>query len=554
MDDYIRTLKQAGFKGDISRDVAERDLHSHDASIYEIRPQLVIAPYDAGDVQIAVKAAHAHKTSHPTLSLTARGAGTDMSGGAVNDSVVMDFTKHMHGTGPVTSAAATVLPGTYYRDFEPETIKQDALMPAYPASRDYCTVGGMVNNDSGGEKSLQYGNVRNFVQSLRVVFADGVERDVRPLNVAQLRAKVAQRDFEGSVYRQLFAICERRYDLIRKHQPDVSKNTMGYNLAGVWDRERGIFDPTKLFTGSQGTLGITTDITFRLVPARRHSGLLILYLREIGHLGDIITEVLKHKPASFESFDDVTLGLALRHMGSFRERMSGGAYARMVAATLLDVPQLLTRRPKLVLMVEFNGSSETEVRMRIKRLHGAMAGKAARYEINGFEESASAGSSARFWAIRRASFSLLRQQVKDKHAAPFIDDLVVNPKHLQEFLPQLQKLIRRHKLFATIAGHMGDGNFHVIPLMQLEHEAERHKLAAAMRDVAELVLKYRGSLAGEHNDGMVRGPWLEQVYGPDMLALFKQTKRIFDPQNIFNPHKKTDADQAYADRHIRTHF
>lgn len=554
MDDLIRTLKQAGFKGDISRDVTERDRCSHDASIYEIRPQLVIAPYDAGDVQIAVKVVSILKPHHPGLSLTARSGGTDMSGGTVTESVVVDFARYMRGVGPVTTTAATALPGTYYRDFEPETLKQDAIMPTYPASRDYCTVGGMVNNDSGGEKSLQYGNTRNFVQSLRVVFADGVERDVRPLTVPQLRAKVSQRDFEGNIYRQIFGLCESRYDLIRRQQPQVSKNTMGYNLAGVWDRERGIFDMTKLFTGSQGTLGLTTDITFRLVPARRHTGLLIMYLRQIDHLGDIISEVLKHKPASFESFDDVTLGLALRHMGSFKELMSGPAFVRMVAATALDLPQLLTRRPKLVLMVEFNGSSETEVRMRIKRLHAAMAARSARYEINGFDEAATAGASARFWSIRRASFSLLRQQVKDKHAAPFIDDLVVNPKHLPEFLPQLQKLIKRHKLFATIAGHMGDGNFHVIPLMRLELESERHKLQTAMRDVAELVLKYRGSLAGEHNDGLVRGPWLERVYGPDMLALFKQTKHIFDPQGVFNPHKKTEADQAYADKHIRTHF
>jgi FAD/FMN-containing dehydrogenase len=109
-------------------------------------------------------------------------------------------------------------------------------------------------------------------------------------------------------------------------------------------------------------------------------------------------------------------------------------------------------------------------------------------------------------------------------------------------------------LLATVAGHMGDGNFHVIPLMKIEEDSERAKLRPAMKEVNELVLRYGGSLSGEHNDGMIRGPWIQQMYGTEMTKIFKELKHIFDPHNIFNPHKKTDADWDYSMRHIREHF
>jgi FAD/FMN-containing dehydrogenase len=130
----------------------------------------------------------------------------------------------------------------------------------------------------------------------------------------------------------------------------------------------------------------------------------------------------------------------------------------------------------------------------------------------------------------------------------------VPPAHLPEFLPQIRQIIKKYKLFATIAGHMGDGNFHIIPLMKIEDPKERAKLEPAMKEVNNLVLKYGGSVSGEHNDGMVRGPWLKDMYGDKVLGYMKEVKSIFDPQNIFNPHKKTDADWDFSFSHIREKF
>ena len=365
---------------------------------------------------------------------------------------------------------------------------------------------------------------------------------------------MAQGDFEGNIYKRIYDLCEANYDAIKTAEPRVSKNSMGYNLWSVWDRDTQVFNMQKLIVGSQGTLGLVTDITWRLVPYRKHNGLLVLFLKDVNKLGDLIPKILESKPATFESFDDQTLLLSIRFMPSFLKLLGPVKFIHLLITLIPDGLQLIHGIPKLILMVEFDGDTEHEVREKVHALHKKLGAHRARYEINGFEEDPTAAASEKFWIMRRRSFQLLRSKVKDKHTAPFIDDLIVNPEYMPTFLPELRAIIKKYKLFATIAGHMGDGNFHIIPLMKLEDPSERAKLLPCMKEVDELVLKYHGSLAGEHNDGLVRGPWLKQQFGEEILNLFKQTKAIFDPANIFNPHKKSDADWDYSFSHIRDHF
>ncbi|HVX23995.1 MAG TPA: FAD-binding oxidoreductase [Candidatus Saccharimonadales bacterium] len=554
MDDLLTGLKKAGFKGEYAQDPATLDFYSHDASMFELRPQLVVRPQDAKDVERLVKIVGSLRSQQPKLSLTARSAGTDMSGGAINDSVIVDFRAHFTAIEKITSDAAHVQPGVLYRDFEPETLKHGALMPSYPASRDLASVGGMVNNNSGGEKSLEFGKTEDFVTELKFVFADGVERTVKPLNKTELAKKMKQKDFEGHVYKQLFELCDAHYDQIKAAKPQVTKNSTGYNLWDVWNRETGVFDLTKLIVGAQGTLGFVTDIHFRLVPARKHSGLLVLFMKDIDDLGEVIPKVLEAKPATFESFDDQTLWLSIRFMPSFLKLLGWKKFIHLLITLIPDGLQLLRGIPKLIMMVEFNGDTEAEVRTKVRDLHRELKKHRARYEINGFEEDPTEGKSEKFWIMRRQSFNLLRSKVHDKHTAPFIDDLVVPPQYLTAFLPRLRKIIKKYGLFATIAGHMGDGNFHIIPLMKLEDPHDRRKILPAMKEVNNLVLQYHGSLSGEHNDGLVRGPWLETMYGSKMVRHFREAKNIMDPDGIFNPHKKANAKWEYSFGHIREHF
>lgn len=204
----------------------------------------------------------------------------------------------------------------------------------------------------------------------------------------------------------------------------------------------------------------------------------------------------------------------------------------------------------MILLIEFTGDSVDEVKQKIHTAKKDLS----RFKFSYMEEDDTEAASRKFWLMRRESFNLLRSKVKEKHTAPFIDDLVVPPARLSEFLPQLRGIIKKYNLLATIAGHLGDGNFHVIPLMKIEDPVERAKFEPAMKEVNTLVISYGGSVSGEHNDGLVRGPWLEQMYTPTVLGYMREIKELFDPQNIFNPHKKTDATWEYSFKHIREHF
>lgn len=538
------------FKGEVDTTQATRDFYSHDASLFELEPQVVAFPNDANDIKSVVNFVNKHKSTMPNLSITPRSRGTDMTGGAIGESIVLDISKHMNQLYDVASDAAHLQPGVLYRDFEVETLKKGSLLPSYPASRDLASVGGMVNNNSGGEKSLEYGKTDNFVTELKVILSDGNEYTVKPLNRGELNAKMDQDDFEGNLYRQTFELLDKHYDQIQAAAPHVTKDSTGYHLWNVWKRDTGIFDMTKMFIGAQGTLGIVTDIKVRLVPHAPHSGTLVCYMHTLDGLGDVIPAVLKHKPATFESFDDNTLWLSFKFFFLFIAKLGLWTWIKTALQLLPDGLMIARGVPKLILLIEFSGTTTDEVK---RKIHEAKL-DLKRFNFTYMEEDSTEAKSRKFWLMRRESFNLLRKKVKDKHTAPFIDDFVVPPAKLTEFLPKLRDIIKKYELFATIAGHMGDGNFHVIPLMKIEDPKERAKFEPAMKEVNTLVISYGGSVSGEHGDGLIRGPWLEQMYGPDVLGYMREVKHLFDPQNIFNPHKKTDATWDYSFSHIRKHF
>ncbi len=548
---HLKSDLQAILQGEVQNSAKIRDDFSHDASMFEVRPDVVVSPKNSSDIKAVVKYVSKNKSENPDLSITARSAGTDMSGGAIGESIILNMRKHFTNIHNVDSTSAHVQPGVLYRDFEAETLKHGALLPPFPASRDLCSVGGMVNNNSGGEKSLVYGKTEKFVDELSVIFADGNEYIVKPLNKHELDHKMSLQTFEGNVYKQVFDLVNKNYDEIKNAKPKVSKDSTGYHLWNIWDKETGIFDLTQAIIGAQGTLGIVTDIKFRLVNAPKHSGTLVIFMKKTDNLGNIINDVLRHKPATFEGFDNYTLMLSFKLFFYFHKKLGWWNTIKLGIQLIPDALLLLRGIPKMVLLVEFNADSPLEVS---KNVHELRVDLASYGNDMLFEEDETEAKARKFWIMRRESFNLLRQKVKDKHTAPFIDDLVVPPKHLSKFLPELRAILKKYKLLATIAGHYGDGNFHVIPLMKIEDPLERIKIEPVMKEVNELVMKYGGSLSGEHNDGMSRGPWLHQMYPPEIINHFKSLKSIFDAQNIFNPNKKTDADWEYSLSHIREHF
>ena len=537
-------------KGEVEDTPEIIEFYSHDASMLEMKPELVVSPMDSDDIKNLIKYVTTNKKSNPNLSITARSGGSCMVGGPINDSIIVDFTKHFNKTHEVSSTSARVDPGVYYRDFEPETLKHGALMPSFPASRELCTVGGMVSNNSGGEMSLRYGKTINFVDELKAVMVDGNEYTFGPLNRKQLDDKFKLKGFEGEIYRKTYELVNNHYDAIKAAKPHVSKNSMGYNLWDVWDREKEIFDMSKLLVGSQGALGLITDIKFRLQPVEKFTGVLVCFMKNTNELGEVINDVMKNKPISFESFDNYTLNLSIKFFPYFRKNLGWLGLAKLGISLIPDALVLMKGIPKIILLIEFSGDTQASVDEQIKNMHDQLK----KYKMQAIEEDSTPAKAWKFRIMRRESFNLLRKKVKDKHTAPFIDDLVVPPAHLPKFLPELRVILNKYKLLATVAGHMGDGNFHIIPLMKIEDPKEVAKITPVMKEVNDLVLSYGGSLSGEHNDGMIRGSWLERMYGKQIYGYFKEVKSIFDPTNVLNPHKKTDADWDFTMAHIRKHF
>jgi len=530
-------------KGEVRDDEKTRETYSHDASIFEIKPEVVVSPKDSKDLQALVKAVPKLRKKYPKLSLSARSAGTCMSGGSLTESVMVDFMKHFNHVLEVGKGYAIAQPGVYYRDFEKATLRKGWLFPSYPASRELCAIGGIVNNNSGGEKSLSYGKTEKYIEELSMVLADGKEYAIKPLTKGQLAQKLKLKGFEGEIYRKTYKLVTENSDILKKAKPMVSKNSAGYFLWNVWDGKT--FDLTKLITGAQGTLGFVTKVRFKLIKPKTHSKMLVIFLNDLKNLGKITHDVLRYCPESFESYDDHTFKLAMRFIPDLLKRMGGNS----ILLGLQFIPELwmtfMGGVPKLVLIAEFAGENTDHITGRLKE---AQAEVEKKYKVR----TRITDHPKKYWVMRRESFSLLREKVKDKKTAPFIDDFVIQPDHLPEFLPKLNKILRKYpSLIYTIAGHVGDGNFHIIPLMDLSKESERKIIPKLSKEVYKLVIEYKGSITAEHNDGLVRTPYLKQMYGEKVYKLFEETKNIFDPKGIFNPHKKVGGTVKYAMDHMK---
>jgi FAD/FMN-containing dehydrogenase len=492
------------------------------------------------------------KKKGENISLTGRSAGTDMTGGPLGQSIIVSFTKYFNHIVGIDGDEAKVQPGVYFRDLEKELIPRGLLYPAFPASKDLCAIGGMVNNNSGGEKTLAYGKTENYLRAVNMVMSDGEQHTLWPLSGEALAAKLAEQSFEGEVFHKLYKLINDHYDAIKAAKPDVSKNSAGYYLWNVWDRKTGVFDITKLIVGSQGTLGLLTEAKLGLVPAKKHSRLAVVFLKDLRWAADLVEDVLKFHPESIESYDDRTLMIAVKLWRQVLRSMKGNAL--VLAWQFLPEMFMVLRggMPKMIVLIELTGNDERDLVARLEELHKDIAKFAAAHDGVSARMLRNEREEQKYWTIRRESFALLHNNTTGKDTAPFIDDFIVKPEYLPEVLPKVNAILDKYKkdLVYTIAGHPGNGNFHIIPLMDLKDARVRALIPQISEEVYRLVFQYHGSITAEHNDGLIRTPYLEEMYGPEIAALFAEVKKIFDPENIFNPGKKVNGSLQYSIDHI----
>lgn len=537
------------FKGEVENDEETLKKYSRDASIFDIRPELVVFPRDSEDVKALVRWVNDNKERYPSLSITCRCAGTDMSGGAIGESIIMDFTRYMNKLIKFEGNAITVQPGMFYRDFEKNTLERGLILPCYTASKSLNAVGGMYGNNSAGEKTLKYGKTEDYVLQAKVVLTDGNEYFVKSLIQSELDAKIAQDNFEGHIYKNINNLIDINDIEIKEQKPKVHKNSAGYYIWNVWDSKN--FNLNKLLVGSQGTLGIATEITFKLVPNPKYSKLVAIFMKDVAPLGRLVDEILETNPETLETYDDKTMKLAVRFFPDF---LKNKGLLGMIKFMWSFLPELwMTIRggmPNLILLAEYSGENEEEVHKQCEKLMDKIKHFGLIAHITKSEAEA-----GKYWDIRRQSFALLRKHVKGKHTAPFIDDIIVRPEFLPKFLPELNQILSKYDITYTLAGHAGDGNFHIIPLMDFKRDDTTTIIMELSEKVYDLVARYHGSITAEHNDGIIRTPYLGKIYSPHMLSIFKEIKTIFDPKNILNPGKKVPVvggmgEKAYIRGHI----
>jgi len=522
-------------QGDVDSSTESRVNASHDASIFEVMPDVIVRPRHVQDVRRLVQFA----TDNQSVHLAARSGGTDMSGGPLTTSIVVDFLKYFDQIKKVGEGYAVTQPGVYYRDFDKATLEQGYIMPSYPASREICTVGGMTANNSGGEKTLTYGKTERYIRRLKMVCADANEYEFTALSKNELAAKMKLVGFEGELYRKMNELIVNNKDIIDKARPIVSKNSCGYylwNVKGVRleaAQNKEYFDLTKLIVGSQGTLGLITEIEFDLVKPKKHSRLLVVFLKDLKQLAETAEHVLKFKPESFESFDDHTFRIAVKFLPQLIRQMGGNIF-KFGLSFIPEILAVITGGvPKLILMAEFTADTPEEAVRMAEEAKDSLKDLHEKSRVTKTEDDAH-----KYWTMRRESFNMLRHHVKDLRTAPFIDDFAVLPARLPEFLPKLYTILDQYKLTYTIAGHIGDGNFHIIPLMNM-HDMHSHEVIKELSvKVYELVHEFGGTITAEHNDGLIRTPFVKMQFGEEVYKLFEQTKKIWDPQGIFNPGKK----------------
>ncbi|MCA9352085.1 FAD-binding oxidoreductase [Patescibacteria group bacterium] len=556
--------------GDVTIDENELTSHATDWSLFTIMPDLVVYPRNAHDIQKLITFVNEYNQNNDgKLTLTARAAGSGMSGGSLNHSIIVDVTRYMneyiktevgdfgmqtHRDGfayPIVGTA-TAQPGMRYIPFEEKTLTRGMLMPTFPASRKLCALGGMVANNGAGEKSLKYGQNKDFVASLKVILADGNEYVLKPMMYDELRETIENGSYLGNIAREVYELIKENWNLIQDRRPTTTKNSAGYLIWDVVDAQsiedfengNGTFDLTKVIVGAQGTTGIISEITYKLVPAEEKEEMVVMFVNELSQLPKIVEVLQKHDLDTIELYDDHTFKIGIKFFRDFIKDKGFFPALRYAARFLPEFWMAITGGvPKFVVLAESADQNAEKVHQDVVAEFNDI--QTTMPKLKAFIVKGKA--SQKYWDFRHDSFKLLTEHSKKSRTAgsgtrtaPFIDDIAVNPEHLPQYLPRLVNILNEYQseFLYTIAGHLGNGNFHIIPLVDMNKPENKAKIVEISDRVYELVLEYSGSITAEHNDGIVRTPYLPQMFGDDMMRVFKRIKDIFDPNNIFNPGKK----------------
>jgi len=496
--------------------------YSTAACIYKIRPLAAVLPRSTEDVARTVRYAAEHG-----IAVIPRGAATGLAGQVLGSGLVLDFTRHMNQVEEIHAEAnlLRVQPGAILGRVNEQLKPLGKRVPQDPASEAMCSLGGCVGNNAGGLRAFRIGSTKHHVRGLEVVLADGTVTWIRPVREgsAELAAMQADAGTFGRIVRETSRILRDNEALIAEKRPQMEKNTAGYDIFSV--RHDGLVDLTRLIAGSEGSLAVVTDIETALIDLPKHTATAVVYFDSMEKAGAAVSEILAFNPIAVEFMEKNFLNVV---------RSDGG----------ID-KSYLPDEARAVLLVEFALASAEANREALRgmvtrvvdELHLAFT----------WREAYEPADQERLWALRKAALPILHKLPPPKQITAFIEDSVVPPARLAEYIHGLWAIFDRHGVEAAMYGHAGDANLHVRPLLDLRTQEDIDRMVAIADEAAELVLSMGGTLSGEHGDGRVRSPYLRRQFGP-LYDLLRQIKTVWDPQGILAPENVvTDQTEIHTD-------
>ncbi len=507
--------------GEVMTSADARRHFATDNSIFTLAPSIVVYPRNENDVRKTARFAWQLAERGRMIPITARGSGTDMTGAAIGNGIIMAFPAHMNRIVELDSKSGiiTMEPGLNYGRAQQTLHTHERFLPAYPASIEYSTIGGAVANNAAGHKSIKYGVTGDYVKSLRVVLANGEVIETKRLHKREFNKKLGLTTFEGEIYRSVDKLIEEHKEVIEKGYPSVAYNTAGYNLAGIKLKD-GSFDLTPLFVGSQGTLGIVTEITSETEAYNPETIVFAAFFDEVQKACDASKKLrdLAQRPSAIEFVD----GNLLRKV----QELNPNQLKEVLPGTM----------PGAALIIEVDDPADRQRKKTLKHIRKILE----EYSVETKEES-DPHEIGKLWKIRHATATLLSHSNKEVKPLPLIEDAIVPVDKLYELITATYALCKTLQLEVALWGPIGEGNLHLYPFLNLSEIGDRQKAFKLMDEYYSLVTKLGGSISAQHNDGRLRGPYLSTLYSPEVIAIFEALKKIFDPYEIMNPGVKVSA-------------
>jgi FAD/FMN-containing dehydrogenase/Fe-S oxidoreductase len=513
----IRRLEKAlagAIEGEVRFDAGAKAAYASDASNYRQVPIAVVLPRNTRDIEAAVAACRAHDAP-----LLPRGAGTSLCGQTVNTAVVVDCSKYMHRVLAVDAAArvARVEPGVVCDTLRAQAELHALTFAPDPATHSRCTLGGMIGNNSCGPHSVMAGKTAENVERLEVLTYDGSRFWCGPTSPEEFRRVLGAGGRQADLYRGLQRLAERYADHIRAGFPKIKRRVSGYNLDQLLP-ENG-FNVARALVGSEGTCAVTLEAEVRLVASPRKRVLAVSGFPDIFAAGDAVPDVLACGPIACEGLDE-------RIIEGLRER----------ALRLADIA--LLPPGKGWLMVEFGADTTEEALAKARVFQSKFGGLV-------LDDPALAN---RFWTIRETGASATSLNLGGRGTDPIVgwEDAAVDPLRLGDYLREFHGLVQRFGYRTSLYGHFGDGCIHARIDFELRTPKGIAHWRAFLEEAARLVVRYGGSLSGEHGDGQARAEFLPLMYGPELMQAFREFKGLWDPHNRMNPGKLVDAQPVDA--------